>query len=110
MIMELREYQKNTNSTWNLHPEVQESQLELLNAAMGLAGEAGELVDLIKKHVFHHVPADPVKVMSELGDVLYYLTRVATSFGFSMDEVSQRNGDKLAARYPHGFVPGGGKR
>jgi len=86
----------------------------LINAYSGLAGEVGELIDVIKKEIFHGVPADREKVKKELGDALYYLTWVADWFEFDLfdaeKDVAQVNADKLAARYPNGFVQGGGIR
>jgi NTP pyrophosphatase (non-canonical NTP hydrolase) len=109
--MNFSEYQVGTEFTWNTHERsATPADLPLLNAALGVAGEAGELADLVKKDVFHGVPADPDKVLKELGDVLYYITRVADAFGFTLEQVAQTNHDKLKARYPEGFKLGGGIR
>ncbi len=76
---------------------------QLSNMALGLAGEAGETADMLKKHLFHGKPLDADEVMKELGDVLWYVAGMATAIGASLDEVARRNVDKLRTRYPDGF-------
>ncbi|MBC7561487.1 MAG: nucleoside triphosphate pyrophosphohydrolase family protein [Gemmatimonadaceae bacterium] len=76
---------------------------QLSNMALGLAGEAGETADMLKKHLFHGKPLDPDEVMKELGDVMWYVAGMATAMGMSLDDVAQRNVDKLRTRYPDGF-------
>lgn len=78
--------------------------------ALGLAGEVGEVVELIKKDRFQAQPLDPAKLCLELGDVLWYLTDLAHQYGLSLADVAEANSRKLRARYPDGFVPGGGVR
>ena len=76
---------------------------KLTNGALGLGGEAGEVVELVKKHRYHGHPLDNDAVAKELGDVLWYVAEVCTAVGLSLDDVAQRNIDKLRARYPEGF-------
>jgi NTP pyrophosphatase (non-canonical NTP hydrolase) len=76
---------------------------ELLMGCLGLAGESGELLDLIKKWIFHEKPLDENHAKKELGDVLWYCAEIAYSFGWDLDEVMSMNIDKLKARYPGGF-------
>lgn len=71
--------------------------------ALGVAGEAGEVADYVKKVFGHGHPMDAAKLGKELGDVLWYLAVLADSIGLSLGEVAQRNIDKLRARYPDGF-------
>jgi len=75
----------------------------LVNCAMGLCGEAGEAIDLIKKHVFHDHELDRDALVKELGDVAWYLARAAAALNLPLEEVLQRNIEKLARRYPGGF-------
>lgn len=77
---------------------------------LGLAGEAGETVELIKKHNFHGKELDREKLKAELGDVLWYLANMARSAGISLRSVAEGNIAKLRARYPQGFQNGGGIR
>jgi NTP pyrophosphatase (non-canonical NTP hydrolase) len=88
----------------------QDNEERKLNAALGLAGEAGEVVELIKKARFHGKPYDVESIKKELGDVLWYLNQMAFAHGLTLAEVAQANADKLRARYPNGFVKGGGVR
>ena len=75
----------------------------VINACFGLSGETGELVDAIKKNIFHGHPLEKEKIKKELGDVCWYVAMMCESFGFEMEEVMQTNIDKLKARYPEGF-------
>ena len=70
---------------------------------MGLAGEAGECVDMLKKHLFQGHELDTYKMAHELGDVLWYIALAAYSMGYGLDEIMQMNLDKLSKRYPNGF-------
>lgn len=72
-------------------------------ASMGLAGEAGEAVDLLKKHLFHGHPLDRDKLTKELGDVLWYAAVLAEMNGVRLSEVAAANVVKLRKRYPDGF-------
>ena len=76
---------------------------QLSNMALGLAGEAGETADMLKKHLFHGKALDRDEVVRELGDVLWYVAGMATAIGISLDEVARRNVEKLRRRYPDGF-------
>ena len=87
-----------------------EDPAALLNAALGLAGEVGEVIELIKKERFHGVLANTHTLRKELGDVLFYLSWVANLYGVSLSSVAQTNIQKLRERYPNGFVSGGGIR
>jgi NTP pyrophosphatase (non-canonical NTP hydrolase) len=58
---------------------------------------------MLKKHLFHGKPLDADEVIKELGDVLWYVAGMATAIGVSLDDVGQRNVDKLRKRYPDGF-------
>lgn len=71
--------------------------------AMGLAGEAGEVVDYLKKVLFHDHPLDRVKLGKELGDVLWYVAALCEHYGISMEGVARQNIQKLQERYPGGF-------
>lgn len=75
----------------------------LVNFSLGLAGEAGEFANLIKKGVFHGHGVRPEKVKEELGDCLWYIATLATTFNLSLEDVAASNIGKLARRYPQGF-------
>ena len=75
----------------------------MVNGIMGLAGESGECVDLLKKHMFQGHGLDMHHLAKELGDVAWYLAVTAHAIGYTLEEVFQMNVDKLLARYPDGF-------
>ena len=75
----------------------------LLNAALGLCGESGEVADLIKKHRFQGHDLDFDHIAKELGDIAWYLAVGAYSIGYDLEKILQMNVDKLKARYPDGF-------
>lgn len=76
---------------------------QLIEALMGLNGEAGESIDILKKYLFQGHRLDKEHLAKELGDVLWYLAVSAKSIGYSMDDIARMNIEKLAARYPIGF-------
>lgn len=77
--------------------------LMLVWNAIGLAGEAGEVCEHLKKAVFHRHGIDRDKLIKELGDVLWYVAALCTKLNVSMSEVMERNIEKLKARYPNGY-------
>jgi len=84
---------------------------KLLNlGALGLAGEGGEVVDVVKKALFHGKPLDREKLLEEMGDQLWYYQCLLEAVDASFAEVVQKNEAKRKARYPGGFKKGGGIR
>lgn len=75
----------------------------LENGVMGLCGESGECVDLVKKYLFQGHELDRQHLAKELGDVAWYLAVAAYSIGYTLEDVLQMNIDKLKERYPDGF-------
>lgn len=75
----------------------------LLNSALGLCGESGEVADLLKKYHFQGHNLDLDHVAKELGDIAWYLAVGAYSIGYDLEKILQMNVDKLKARYPDGF-------
>ena len=99
--MELNQYQDWASRTVNKNLNATDTMAQ---DALGIAGEAGECADLVKKHLFHKHPLDKDKLVKELGDVLWYVSQLAADIGVTLDEVAQKNVDKLKARYPEGFT------
>lgn len=75
----------------------------LLNGVMGLAGESGECVDMMKKHLFQGHELDKEHMVKELGDVAWYIALSAYAMGYDLETILQMNVDKLRKRYPNGF-------
>ena len=75
----------------------------LLNGILGIGGEAGECVDYLKKHLFQGHELDPETMISELGDLSWYIAVTAYSLGYDLEQVFIKNKTKLRARYPDGF-------
>lgn len=75
----------------------------LENGVLGLAGECGEVADLVKKHLYQNHPLDCQHIAKELGDICWYIAETATAIGYDLEHIMQMNIDKLKARYPEGF-------
>ncbi len=101
--MSPNEYQNECLRTANANPDTTTERDRLANWALGLAGEAGELADALKKHLFHGKPLDRDALLKECGDVAWYLAVLASELGFTLEEVFAKNVDKLRRRYPEGF-------
>ena len=71
---------------------------------MGLNGEAGEAIDILKKHLFQGHELDTAHMAKELGDVAWYLAISADALGYSLEEILKMNIEKLKKRYPETFV------
>jgi NTP pyrophosphatase (non-canonical NTP hydrolase) len=101
--MDFNEYQKKSKRTM---PELgNEIQIEeaFINYTFGLVGESAEYMDHIKKFIFHGHDFDYNYTKEELGDVLHYLSGLATLGGFDLEEIAQGNISKLKKRFPDGF-------
>jgi NTP pyrophosphatase (non-canonical NTP hydrolase) len=104
--MNIKEFQELSRRTM---PDVHDSaslRMALANYSMGLAGETGEVVDILKKCVFHRHPMTTNKLTElkkELGDVMHYLVGLATLYDIDMEQVLEMNIAKLKKRYPEGF-------
>ena len=98
--MNVNEYQKLAMIT--LNKELNKKEM-LLNSVMGLCGESGEAIDIVKKHYFHGHELDKEHLIKELGDVAWYLAEAATALDISLEDILSTNIDKLKKRYPEGF-------
>ena len=75
---------------------------DMLHSAVGISGEAGELLDHMKKAVWQDHKLDFNYMTLELGDILFYLTSMCNCIGTDIDEVRKLNIEKLTKRYPDG--------
>ena len=94
------EYQRLAMTT--LNPELSKKDV-LINGVMGLCGESGEAIDIVKKHLHQGHPLDKEKLLKELGDIAWYLAEAAYALDVPLDAVLEGNIAKLKARYPEGF-------
>lgn len=99
--MHLDEYQRLAART--LNPAL-DRERRLMDAAAGLAEEAGETLGRLRKHLYVGHPLDREGVVKELGDVLWCLAAVATALDVPLHEVAEANIAKLRRRYPDGFT------
>lgn len=97
--MDFNEYQKLAMRT----ASESSSQNLVLNGVMGLCGEAGECIDIVKKHMFQGHELDKRKLIDEASDCFWYLAAIATGLDVSMEEIAMHNVEKLRKRYPNGF-------
>lgn len=101
--MTINEYQKLAMTT--LNPALSSKDV-LINGVMGLCGESGEAIDLVKKHLAQGHELNKEQLAKELGDIAWYLAETATAIGYPLEDILQMNIDKLKKRYPQGFAVG----
>jgi NTP pyrophosphatase (non-canonical NTP hydrolase) len=99
--MTLDEYQ--TAATRTLNPRL-DGREQMLDAAAGLAEEAGEILGVVRKHAFQARELNREQLKLELGDALWCLAVTARSVGLTLDDVAAANVAKLEARYPSGYA------
>lgn len=78
--------------------------VELTHVGDGLATEAGEFIDALKKHIFYGKPLDRVNLAEELGDILWYVAYAARLLETTIDNIQEANIAKLRLRYPEKFT------
>ena len=99
--MTIREYQDLAMRT--LNPELSQKDV-LINSVMGLCGESGECIDIVKKWLAQGHELDRQKLAKELGDIAWYLAETAYALDLPLEEIFRGNIDKLKRRYPEGFT------
>lgn len=99
MKLDFKEYQELAERTAGK----MDKDKRLANFAMGVAGEAGEVCDYLKKVLFHGHELDEEILKKELGDVLWYIATLANTVDLDLNEIAEKNIDKLRRRYPEGF-------
>jgi NTP pyrophosphatase (non-canonical NTP hydrolase) len=98
--MTLDDYQHAATRTINRELEGPE---RMLDAAAGLAEESGEILGIVRKHVYQSRPLDMTELEQELGDALWCLSITAASAGLSLERIAAANVEKLRLRYPAGY-------
>ena len=98
--MEVNEYQELAMTT--LNADLSKKDV-LINSVMGLCGESGEAIDIVKKWLAQGHELDKEHLAKELGDIAWYLAEAATALDLSLEEILRANIEKLKKRYPEGF-------
>ena len=98
--MEANEYQRLAMVT--LNPALDKRDV-LINSVMGLCGEAGEAIDIVKKWMAHGHELDKDHLAKELGDIAWYLAETAWALDIPLETILRSNLEKLKNRYPEGF-------
>ena len=98
--MNINDYQALAMTT--LNPALSRKEV-LINSVMGLCGESGEAIDIVKKWLAQGHELDKEKLAKELGDIAWYLAEAATALDIPLEDILQANLDKLKKRYPEGF-------
>lgn len=99
------EYQKLASRTLIDKPdfEITPEHVMISWNIIGLAGEVGELSELIKHGIYHQEGLDLEHIKKELGDCQWYLSSLCKEFGFALEEIMETNIEKLKKRYPNGY-------
>lgn len=101
------EYQELANRTCKQFPgglTLPQFHTDLLHATLGISGEAGELVDSVKKSLIYSKPVDLVNLKEEAGDILWYMALLCRVLGCTFEELMAANIDKLKKRYPEKYT------
>lgn len=101
--MTINEYQQLALRT---NPVEENKSLEgIVQGVIGMNGEAGEAIEIVKKHLFQGHDLDYRHLALELGDVAWYVAACADALGYDLETILQMNIAKHNARYPNGFDP-----
>ena len=110
--MNFNEYSTQAISTLSDGHAITEMDATLLSQVFGLVGESGEVAEKFKKLIRDKAGAlsaeDKAEILKELGDILWYVNSVSTLLGSSLDEVAQKNLDKVLSRKARGVTSGSG--
>lgn len=98
--MDINEYQELAMTT--LNPKLSKKEV-LINSVMGLCGESGEAIDIVKKWLAQGHELDKEHLAKELGDIAWYLAEAATALDLPLEQIFRANIEKLKNRYPEGF-------
>lgn len=99
--MKINEYQQLAMTT--LNKDLSKDDV-LINGVMGLCGESGEVIDIVKKHLHQGHPLDKEKIIKELGDVAWYIAEISYALDVKLEDVLTQNIEKLKKRFPDGFT------
>ena len=100
--MTANEYQ--SLAMFTLNPALSKRDV-LVNGVMGLCGESGEAIDIVKKWLAQGHELDKKGLAKELGDIAWYLAETAWALDLPLEDILRGNIEKLQRRYPEGFDP-----
>lgn len=98
--MDIKEFQAKSVRTVNKNLTTEQL---MSNMCMGMSGETGEVIDVIKKHLYQGHTLDMEHLKEEIGDVMFYIVNLATVLNLDMQDILKCNIEKLEKRYPEGF-------
>jgi NTP pyrophosphatase (non-canonical NTP hydrolase) len=98
--MTFEQYQEFASRTLNPNLNIQD---RIIEACFGITGESGELIDHVKKHLFHKHEINKTYIEKEIGDILWYISSLASVLNLSFQDIAEININKLYKRYPTGF-------
>jgi NTP pyrophosphatase (non-canonical NTP hydrolase) len=103
--MNFSEYQERANAT-----AIYNTKFSILYPTLGLAGEAGEVAEKVKKIIRDNksIVDEREDIAKELGDVLWYVAAVARDIGFKLEAIAEMNIEKLESRKERGVIQGNG--
>lgn len=97
--MNFKEYQEKALKTKGAYTDNID---QLINGVMGLNGEAGEVIDIVKKYLYQGHELNHNKLIDELGDTLWYINLIASALNVDLEHIAKYNIGKLKRRYPKG--------
>lgn len=103
MITHAQMVEKLAKSGENILKELNPQDCDLMHSVMGVSGEAGELLDAVKKHIIYRKQLDLENIKEELGDLEFFMERLRWILGLTREEILKGNMDKLAIRYGKDF-------
>jgi len=95
-----KHYKNVVSRTWNFSGRVETPKDDIMNAVLGFGGEAGEVVDIHKKMLYHNPKDRYIEDLKlELGDVCYYMSKILNIYGWTLEEILEANKEKLFERH-----------
>jgi len=98
--MSLKEYQECCKATAK---KFEQPEMEILTWGLGISGEAGDVASCIKKMEVHKNDQKE-GIKENIGDTLWYAAMICNFYGWDLQEIMQKNMEKLQQRYPQGFT------
>ena len=90
-------------SALEIFEEFDMEKANLVHIALGISGEAGEILDTIKKSFAYNKPLDEINIIEELGDLEFYIEALRQHLRVTREHVLKANMEKLKTRYPKGY-------